>query len=416
MEDIMRLGLTWLTLAATPWLLAACGGGSEAPATPAPIAEGTPVAALSLLPAPALPPAAGVPGSGTYECRNVRIGAVDIDTVSVPAGAVCVLDGTRLIGSILVNRGAVVDARNVRVLGNLQADGASDVVLAGSSSINGSVQIKQGGSALVLDTRIGGDLQFFTNRGALLAQGNRVGGSIQAEDNTGGLTLNDNVANGNLQCKQNQPAPTGSGNRAASIEDQCRNLAPATTPPPAGTPTPPTTPPPALPPATGVPSGGTFTCNNQSVGAIDADTVVVPNGARCALDGTRLIGSLLVQFGAEVDARDVAINGNLQAEGAARVAVGGASRIGGSVQIVQSGEARIEAAAVTGDIQLTANRGLLWVQANRVGGSIQVVDNRGGALLYDNRIVGNLQCKQNQPAPDGRGNTAALKEDQCATL
>jgi hypothetical protein len=402
----------------SPLLLAACGGGADSPAdtAPLPAATGVPVAALSLAPAPSLPPAPASIGSGTFECRNVRIGAVDIDTVSVPAGALCVLDGTGLIGSILVNRGAVVDARNVRVRGNLQADGAASVLLAGNSAINGSVQIKQGGSAIVANAQIGGDLQLFTNRGALLAQDNRVGGSIQAEDNTGGLTLNNNVANGNLQCKQNQPAPTGSGNRAASIEDQCRNLAPATTPSPGGTPTPPTTPPPALPPATGVPSGGTFTCSNQSVGAIDADTVVVPNGARCSLDGTRLIGSLLVQSGAEVDARNVSVNGSLQAEGAARVVVGGSSRFGGSVQIKQSGTALIEGAAVTGDIQLDANSGLLWVSANRVGGNVQVIDNRGGALLYDNRITGNLQCKQNQPAPDGRGNTAALKEDQCAAL
>jgi hypothetical protein len=44
------------------------------------------------------------------------------------------------------------------------------------------------------------------------------------------------------------------------------------------------------------------------------------------------------------------------------------------------------------------------------------MENLGGALLYTNRIVGNLQCKQNQPAPDGSGNIAALKEDQCVGL
>jgi hypothetical protein len=49
-------------------------------------------------------------------------------------------------------------------------------------------------------------------------------GNIQLEDNTGGITLNSNVTNGNLQCKQNQPAPVGSGNRAALKEDQCQSL------------------------------------------------------------------------------------------------------------------------------------------------------------------------------------------------
>jgi hypothetical protein len=51
-----------------------------------------------------------------------------------------------------------------------------------------------------------------------------------------------------------------------------------------------------------------------------------------------------------------------------------------------------------------------------VGGNLQINENRGGALLFDNRVNGNLQCGQNQPAPDGRGNTAALKEGQCAAL
>ena len=34
----------------------------------------------------------------------------------------------------------------------------------------------------------------------------------------------------------------------------------------------------------------------------------------------------------------------------------------------------------------------------------------------EDRIDGNLQCKENLPAPAGGGNTAALKEDQCAAL
>jgi hypothetical protein len=69
-----------------------------------------------------------------------------------------------------------------------------------------------------------GDLQFESNRGFLLATANRVGGNMQVFQNTGGVTLLNNIIAQNLQCKANRPAPTGSGNRAGSKEDQCAAL------------------------------------------------------------------------------------------------------------------------------------------------------------------------------------------------
>jgi len=109
------------------------------------------------------------------------------------------------------------------------------------------------------------------------------------------------------------------------------------------------------------------------------------------LDGTRLIGSILIGSGASQTATGVAVNGNLQADGSAQVIVGGASRFGGSVQIKQGGSASI-------------------------GGNLQAVGNRGGLTVRGNAMNGNLQCKENLPAPSGGGNTAALKEDQCRGL
>jgi len=298
--------------------LTACGGGDSAAPDALPAPAGTATTALSIHPAPSLPVATAVPATGLFDCRNQSIGAVEIDSVRVPSGAACVLEGTGLIGSILVEPGAVLDARSVRVRGNLQADGAAAVLVAGNSAITGSVQLKQGGAASIINAHIGGDLQFTAQHGALLAQGNRITGSLQAVDNLGGITLNQNLINGNLQCKQNRPAPTGSGNRAASLEDQCANLVPATAPPAPVPPTPPVTPPPSLPPLVNLPAGGTVTCRDASLGAVAIDTVVVPANAGCTLAGTRLIGSLLIEPGARADARDVTIGGNLQAERAAR--------------------------------------------------------------------------------------------------
>ena len=51
-----------------------------------------------------------------------------------------------------------------------------------------------------------------------------------------------------------------------------------------------------------------------------------------------------------------------------------------------------------------------------IGGSLQAVKNTGGLSINNNTIDGNLQCKENQPAPTGSGNTAALKTDQCRAL
>jgi DUF4097 and DUF4098 domain-containing protein YvlB len=421
----------WALIAAA--VLSACGGGGgESTSTPAqsganpsdrPIVAGR--TSPLVIPNPPVLPTVQVPvGSNTFTCNNVRIGAQQIDTVFVPAGATCVLDGTSLQGSLKAESGAVVDARNVRINGDVQTAGVASVVLAGASSVSGSVQIKQGASAIVVGTQINGNLQFDLNRGALIAEDNRVTGSIQVVENTGGVTLNTNVANGNLQCKQNQPAPTGSGNRAALLEDQCASLGgnagepgptptPSPTTPPTGQPLPPQA---VLPPAVNPAGSNTFTCQNVQIGAVDIDSVFVPPGATCVLNGTRLVGSIKVDQGAAVDARDIRMNGDMQADGAASVVVGGASQIRGSVQVKQGGTATILGARINGSIQFFANRGQIVLQDNASIGNIQLEDNIGGVTLNANSTNGNLQCKQNQPAPVGSGNRAALKEDQCKAL
>jgi DUF4097 and DUF4098 domain-containing protein YvlB len=160
----------------------------------------------------------------TYRCGNVNLGALSSGEIEVPAGQVCVLQGTRVNGNIKLNAGSVLDARDVTVSGNVQADGAAAVLLAGSSSVGGSVQLKQGGTVTLQGVRVTGDIQLDAHSGALLAEANTVAGSVQVMGNRGGVTLLDNRAGGNLQCKENAPAPSGSGNRASAKQDQCRTL------------------------------------------------------------------------------------------------------------------------------------------------------------------------------------------------
>lgn len=399
--------------------MAACGGGGggpEAPNAPASLEDGVRVI---LAAPPTLPPGPTPSANGRYLCGNLSLGAAAAGEIEVPPGQVCVLQGTRVNGNLRLNPGSVLDARDVQLLGNLQADAAASVLLAGSSAIGGSVQIRQGGVASIVGTRITGDLQFDSQAGAVLAQGNQLGGSLQALGNRGGVLLNQNRVTGNLQCKDNQPEPRGSGNTAASAEDQCRNLAP---PVPGGASAPVNPPAPPLPPAGSAPlppsaaaPGSNVSCLGQSLGAQTFANVGVPAGARCELNGTRLTGNLELAPGASVISRDAQIAGSLLADGPGAVQLSG-GRITGGVQIERGQSVTLAGAGIGGSVQLVALGGLLWLQGLQVGGDVQLFDNRGGATLNLNQVGGNLQCKGNTPAPSGADNRAAAKQDQCAGL
>lgn len=136
-------------------------------------------------------------------CRGT-IGAVTVDNLRVPQGATCTLQGTTVKGTITVASDATLRAAQVRVVGNVQSENARRVVVRGSS-VGGSVQHVQGGSAVVENNRVTGDVQMFSNRGTITISRNRI--------------------NGNLQCKSNSPAPQGGGNIVGgNKEDQCRSL------------------------------------------------------------------------------------------------------------------------------------------------------------------------------------------------
>ncbi len=157
-------------------------------------------------------------------CRGT-IGAVTVDNLRVPQGAACTLNGTTVKGTVKVGRGATLRAFGIRVVGNVQAENARNVVVREGSRIGGSVQIVQGGAARILGNRINGDILFDEQDRTLKANRNVVGGNLQAFQNTGGLEIRNNRIDGNLQCKANDPAPAGGGNVVqGNKEDQCRRL------------------------------------------------------------------------------------------------------------------------------------------------------------------------------------------------
>lgn len=176
-------------------------------------------------PVPTLPPptaTAPPPQDGT--CTGT-IGAVTLDELTVPAGATCTLNGTRIEGSVDVEGGATLVANGITVTGNLRGRSASRVEVLSGSFISGNLRIENGGSARVFGSRIDGNLIFESNGSGVDASGNQVGGNVEVEENTGGVVISNNSISGNLKCVDNSPPPTGGGNTVGgNAEDQCANL------------------------------------------------------------------------------------------------------------------------------------------------------------------------------------------------
>ncbi len=62
-------------------------------------------------------------------------------------------------------------------MGNVQGENAQKVVVAECSRVGGSVQVKQGEQAKVIDSRVIGDIRFDDNGSKNVARRNVVGGN-----------------------------------------------------------------------------------------------------------------------------------------------------------------------------------------------------------------------------------------------
>lgn len=194
---------------------------------------------------------------------------------------------------------------------------------------------------------------------------------------------------------------------------------------------------------------------NGTIAAIIVSDVVVPRGATCVLNGTRVRGNVQVAFDATVTATDARIDGSIQAEDARAVNTAGGtivqgdvqakrrtavrvenstirgnlhveefgaaivaadSRVGGDVKVEKADRAALTRVSVAGDVKLGENGGALRAELLQVEGNMQVEKNRGGVVLLTNRIRQVLECKENAPAPTGSGNVAGDKLEQCRAL
>jgi len=184
------------------------------------------IMAVALASVLALAVAAPVALAEERVCRGT-IGSRTVDNLLVPRGATCTLNGTRVEGTVKVERNATLVANTIRVKGNVQSEGFKSITLRENSVVVGSVQLENGldnGGGRVLNSRINGDVQFFSNEASMVARGNTILANLQANQNKGGLVIKDNRISENLQCKENNPPPTGGGNTAGDKEDQCARL------------------------------------------------------------------------------------------------------------------------------------------------------------------------------------------------
>lgn len=203
-------------------------------------------------------------GTNTTASRcNGTIGAISVQEVNVPNGAICMLNGTRVRGDVKVRSGASLLTSAARVDGNIQAEDALTVSTRNATFVIGDVQVKGRATARIENTTINGNLQIEELGSSLVSIGNRIGGDLQVRKARtsnisfthvdGNIQLEENIATqgvsdvnvkGNLQvfknrarvrldrnrvaqslqCKENSPAPTGGSNIAGGKEDQCRRL------------------------------------------------------------------------------------------------------------------------------------------------------------------------------------------------
>jgi hypothetical protein len=147
--------------------------------------------------------ALGIPIIGEYRCTGTAR-AITADNLLVPPGAICNLDGAYIKGGVKVEEKATLYASDLYVKGSLQAKKATHVSIS-DSMFGGSVEVEEGGSALLHATQIEGGAKFVKNRKS--------------------ITITNNTIKGNLQCKENRLMPTGGGNLVqGSKEDQCAGL------------------------------------------------------------------------------------------------------------------------------------------------------------------------------------------------
>lgn len=92
------------------------------------------------------------------------------------------------------------------------------------------------------------------------------------------------------------------------------------------------------------------------IGTTTVDNLLVPSGAACTLNGTKVEGTIKVENGAKLTANGVRVIGNIQSEGFEAIAVKKGSKVGGSVlkNGQEGGSGKVASTRINGDLQFRA--------------------------------------------------------------
>ena len=204
------------------------------------------------------------PAAADRACSGTLSRTVVNDNLYVPAGKSCTLNYTTVKGNVTVARGGTLQTTGGRIDGNIQAQQQRLIRMTGTT-VGGDLQVKRGGTVTTSRLILGGDAQFTEMSGTasmswgriggnyqsekspkkriLLREArvngdvqvkeygfavvgrNTVGGNMQIEKNAGSLYVEGNRIYGDLQCKENRFVPKGGNNVVSgSKEGQCRRL------------------------------------------------------------------------------------------------------------------------------------------------------------------------------------------------
>lgn len=186
-----------------------------------------------------------------------------------------------------------------------------------------------------------------------------------------------------------------------------------------------------------------FECDGRYTGSFD--NVFVPEGATCAIEQSRVSGSILARDGSRLFVVGTTVDGNIDGNEAAVVQVSG-GRLGGNIQVQDGsspGELGVSVSGGTvltqGNIQVQKMRtagiridgavlekGNIQVQENVVDRALEVTGNRvaqnvqvfvnsgaGSKSITGNTVGQTLECKENREPFTGGPNRAGEAKEQC---
>ena len=161
-------------------------------------------------------------------CKKTLTNQTIDGNIVVPNGASCVLINNYVRGNIdLLDRAQLVVRNDTFVEGSVQADGAHRVRIR-DSEVNGNIQltgVDYSLGSLVVNTKVGGSIDWKDNDAEMLIRYNSVIGDIKVEENNRLVRIFDNKVGHDLRCRDNEPEPVGARNMVdGSKEGQCRKF------------------------------------------------------------------------------------------------------------------------------------------------------------------------------------------------